>query len=297
MSGFSAIDLARLPSPEVIESLDYNTIFDAMLADLTARDPSFTALVESDPAYKILEVAAYRELLLRSRINDATKSVMLAYATGANLEHLAALFGVARLVLDDGDEHTIPPTPKQYESDDRLRQRVQLSLEGHSTAGPVGSYVFHALNADAHVKDVSVMSPSPGTVQVTILSDDNQGIPTNELLDTVMQTLNADDIRPLTDQVMVQGATVITYTVDATLHLYSGPDANVVKAAAAMALDDYVLRHHLLDHDITLSGLYAALHQEGVQRVELHAPTADIVVENTEAAWCSDKTLVIGGVL
>jgi len=79
--------------------------------------------------------------------------------------------------------------------------------------------------------------------------------------------------------------------------LYSGPDANVVKAAAAMALDDYVLRHHLLDHDITLSGLYAALHQEGVQRVELHAPTVDIVVENTEAAWCSDKTLIIGGAL
>ena len=294
MSGFSAIDLARLPSPEVIESLDYSSIFDAMLADLTSRDPSFTALIESDPAYKILEVAAYRELLLRSRINDATKSVMLAYATGADLEHLAALFGVARLVLDEGDDNTIPPTPKKYESDDRLRQRVQLSLEGHSTAGPVGSYMFHALNADAHVKDVSVTSPSPGTVQVTILSDDNQGSPTNDLLEVVMQTLNADDIRPLTDQVMVQGALVITYTVEATLHLYSGPDANVVKAAAEMALDNYVLRHHLLGHDITLSGLYAALHQEGVQRVELHAPAEDIVVENTEAAWCSEMTLVVG---
>jgi len=294
MSGFSAIDLARLPSPQVIESLDYSSIFDAMLADLTARDPSFTALVESDPAYKILEVAAYRELLLRSRINDATKSVMLAYAMGADLEHLAALFGVGRWVLDEGNDDSIPPTPKQYESDDRLRQRVQLSLEGHSTAGPVGSYVFHALNADAHVKDVSVTSPSPGTVQVTILSDDNQGIPSDGLLDTVMQTLNADDIRPLTDHVMVQGASVITYTVDATLHLYSGPDANVVKAAAEVALDDYVLRHHLLGHDITLSGLYAALHQEGVQRVELHAPTEDIVVENVEAAWCSDMTLAVG---
>jgi len=294
MSGFSAIDLARLPSPQVIESLDYSSIFDAMLADLTARDPSFTALVESDPAYKILEVAAYRELLLRSRINDATKSVMLAYAMGADLEHLAALFGVGRWVLDEGNDDSIPPTPKQYESDDRLRQRVQLSLEGHSTAGPVGSYVFHALNADAHVKDVSVTSPSPGTVQVTILSDDNQGSPSDGLLDTVMQTLNADDIRPLTDQVMVQGASVITYTVDATLHLYSGPDANVVKAAAEVALDDYVLRHHLLGHDITLSGLYAALHQEGVQRVELHAPTEDIVVENVEAAWCSDMTLAVG---
>ena len=49
---------------------------------------AFTALVESDPAWTILEVAAYRELLLRQRINDASRAVMLAFATGADLEHL-----------------------------------------------------------------------------------------------------------------------------------------------------------------------------------------------------------------
>ena len=65
MSGFSAIDLAKLPSPNIIESLDYETIFQGMLEGLLQRDESFSALLESDPAYKILEVAAYRELLMR----------------------------------------------------------------------------------------------------------------------------------------------------------------------------------------------------------------------------------------
>ena len=88
MSSFTAIDLSNIPAPEVVETLDFSAILAAMVADLQARDPAFTALVESDPAWKILEVAAYRELLLRQRINDASRAVMLAFATGADLEHL-----------------------------------------------------------------------------------------------------------------------------------------------------------------------------------------------------------------
>lgn len=65
--GFTAVDLSQLPAPSVVETLDFETILQAMLDDLLARDPDFSALVESDPAYKILEVAAYRELLLRQR--------------------------------------------------------------------------------------------------------------------------------------------------------------------------------------------------------------------------------------
>lgn len=56
----STIDLSTLPSPNVVEALGFETIFAAMLNDLCVRDPSFTALVGSDPAYKVLEVCAYR---------------------------------------------------------------------------------------------------------------------------------------------------------------------------------------------------------------------------------------------
>jgi phage-related baseplate assembly protein len=136
MSGFTAIDLAKLPSPEVVEQLDYEQILATMLDDLRARDEHFTALVESDPAYKILEVAAYRELVLRARINDACRAVMLAYAQGGDLENLAAFFGVQRQLVDPGNSESIPAVAPTYEDDDRLRKRVQLSLEGHSTAGP-----------------------------------------------------------------------------------------------------------------------------------------------------------------
>lgn len=162
MSGFSAIDLTKLNAPDIVEQLDFEQVLADMLSDLQSRDSTFTALLESDPVMKVLEVAAYREVLLRARINDASKAVMLASAIGTDLEHLAAYFGVERQLIDPGDEDAIPPIPPSFEDDDRLRKRTQLSLEGHSIAGPVGSYIFHALAASPMVKDVDVASPEPG---------------------------------------------------------------------------------------------------------------------------------------
>src|SRR5690606_1403888 len=81
-SAISTLDLSLLPAPDVVEALDFETIFAAMLADLQARDPTFDALVESDPAYKVLQVSSFRELLLRQRVNDAARERMLAFASG-----------------------------------------------------------------------------------------------------------------------------------------------------------------------------------------------------------------------
>ena len=44
-----------------------------------------------------------------------------------------------------------------------------------------------------------------------------------------------------------------------------------------------------------MSGLYAALHREGVQNVNLTAPGADIVIDSHQAAYCTGTTVTIGG--
>lgn len=292
---FTAVDLSRLPSPDVVEQLDYEAILAAMIADLQARDPQFTALTESDPAFKILEVCAYREMLLRQRINDAAHGVMLAYAGGSDLDQIAARYNVERQVIDPGDPDALPPVPPTYEDDESLRRRVQLSFEGFSTAGPEGAYIFHALGADPDVLDASVDSPEPGQVLVTVLSRTGDGTASQGLLDAVDATLAADDVRPLTDHVTVQTAEVLPYAIDATLILYPGPDEAVVVAAAQAAAEAYAERNHRLGRDVTLSGIYAALHQEGVQNVILASPLADIPVNNRQAAYCTGITLVVGG--
>jgi len=91
-----SIYLPELPAPGVVEELDFEEILAAMKADLLSRDPAYGELLESDPAMKLLEVCAYRELLLRQRVNEAARAVMVAFAVGSDLDHLAALFGLER---------------------------------------------------------------------------------------------------------------------------------------------------------------------------------------------------------
>lgn len=297
MSG--TIDLSQIPAPAIVEVLDFETILSAMLADLQSRNPDFTALVESDPAYKILEVCAYRETLLRQRVNDAAKGVMLAYAVGPDLDNLAALFGVTRNVITPANNNVFPATPAVMEDDTSLRYRTQLALDGLSTAGPVGAYKFHALTV-ADVLDVSVVGPptvAPGNVVVTILSRSGaNGIPPQATLDAVAAALNSDDVRPLTDSVTVQAVSLVNYAITATIYTYDGPDPATVLAACQTAAQSYVAASQKIGRSITLSGVYAALQQPGVSKVVLASPLADIAMTPYQVGNCTGITLTSGGI-
>lgn len=296
MRRHSAIDLSSLPAPRVVEPLDFATIKGQMVADLVARDPAFSALLESDPAVKVLEVAAYRELLLRQRINDAARSTMVAHAVGGDLDNLAALLGVVRLVLDPGDPSARPPVPPTMEADSRLRLRVTMALDGYPTAGSVESYEFHAMSSSARVRDVHVGSPSPGHVVLTVLAADNDGVPDHLLLDTAAAAVGDDKVRPLTDRVSVRAPSVVAYRVRATLALYRGPDADLVRQAAAAAVAAHVRSLARLGHDVAVSGLHGALHRAGVRQVTLTEPSADILVADDAVAICRGVEVAVADV-
>ncbi len=294
-SAYTKVDLSQLAPPNVVEALDFESIFAEMLADLRARDPAFTALVESDPAYKIMEVAAYRELLIRQRLNDATKAVMIAYAVGADLDQIAANYDVARLLITAADDTTIPPTPAVYESDDEFRVRIILSLEGYTSAGSRGSYIYHALSASGDCKDVAVESLTPGTVNVAVLSRTGTGAAPSATIAAVVEALNADIIRPLCDTVEVASASIVDYSIAATLTVFPGTGQEEVLAAATAAAQAYAADQHRIGRDITRSGIFAALHQPGVQNVSITSPAADIVNAWNQAPNCSGITVSIGG--
>lgn len=161
----SVIDLSKLPPPEFVETLDYEAIVAAMLADFKTRYPDDTNVLESDPAYKILEVAAYRELLLRHRINEEGRALLVAFAKDADLDHIGITYyeGEERLVVTAADSTTRPPTEQVLEDDESYRRRLLLKDDSYSTAGASNAYKFHALSADGNIKDASITSPYPGT--------------------------------------------------------------------------------------------------------------------------------------
>lgn len=291
---FSSINLSQLPKPAVVEVLDFEAVFSDMLADLVARYPAYSELLESDPGTKILEVCAYRELVVRQRVNDASTAVMLAYAMKTDLDHLGALMNVKRLQISPAD--ISKGIDAVMESDVDYRKRIQLAPQGFSVAGPEGAYRFHALSADGRVLDATATSPTPGHVIVTVLARDGDGTAPQDLLDIVAARLNADDIRPLTDFVKVKSANIVRYQVRAKLFTFPGPDPIVVVAAANKRIAQYVVDVHRLGHVPTKSGIFAALHVAGVERVELSAPAMDMVISRLQAPYCDALAIEHGGV-
>lgn len=298
----ATIDLSQLPAPNVVEQLDYESLFAERKSTLISLYPpeqqeaiSRTLSLESEPLVKLLQENAYREVILRQRVNEAARAVMVAYATGSDLDQLAANNGVQRLVLKPADSTTIPPTDAVMESDSDLHMRIPQAFEGLSVAGPSGAYEYHARSADGRVADASAISPAPAEVTITILSRDNDGKATPDLLAAVDKALNDEDVRPVADRVTVQAAEIVPYQIDAVLYVLPAPEIEPVRAASEAQLKKYINTQGRLGRDIRLSAIYAALHVEGVQRVELQSPLADIVLDKTQASLCTAYSLSVGG--
>ncbi|WP_456489623.1 baseplate assembly protein [Marinobacter nauticus] len=300
MSG--PIDLSRLPKPNVIEELDYETILEQRKQKLLSLVPEDrrqeveeTLALESEPLTIQLQENAYRELVWRKRVNEAAVANMLAFAEDEDLDNLVANFDTERLMVDPGDPNAIPPVQPTYESDESLRIRSQQSWEGLSVAGPTGAYEFHALSADGRVADARAESPLPAEVTVTLLSTEADGTASQEIINNVAAALSDEDTRPVGDRVTVQSAAIVNYQVDAILYVYPGPEQEPILEAAQEALTKYVSEQRRIGRDIRISALHAALHVEGVQRVELAQPASDLVLSGTEAAYCTSTSVMIGG--
>lgn len=293
MSRFAQIDLSKLPAPDLIEVLDFEAIVADLKAFLSTSMPELAEVLalESEPVTMLIEAFAYREMILRGRINDVGRANMLATATGADLENLAALLGVVRLLITPADPNVSPATEPVYEDDAALRSRAQLALEGFTTAGPVGAYEFHARSASGLVADVDVASPAPGEVVVTVLSKVGDGVPDAALLAIVEAALSDGEMRPLGTLLTVAPATLHPYAVEAVLHIAPGPDASVVIEAARASVAAYVAQCHALGATVAEAGLKAALWQGGVSRIELLSPAADIIAAPTVAPICTAITV------
>ncbi|MFB4390958.1 MULTISPECIES: baseplate J/gp47 family protein [unclassified Pseudomonas] len=283
----SQVDLSKLPAPALLEDLDFETLYQADLATFRAHlGDAWDAALESDPVSKLLEVGAYRKLLNRARINDAAKALLLAYAEGRDLDQLAANVALQRLVIQPADPTTFPPTEAILEADDALRERVQLVYEGLTTAGPRNSYILHARNASGQVADATAESPSPAVVDVTVLSLENDGVASQELLEEVAAYLNDDDIRPVADRVSVRSAEVLPYRIEAVLHMAGhGPEYEAIRAECERRLRAWVNPRRRLGVEVARSGIDAQLHIDGVSRVEL-LDWVDIRPTKAQAAWC-----------
>ncbi|WP_017477249.1 baseplate J/gp47 family protein [Pseudomonas sp. PAMC 26793] len=301
MNSFAAIDLSQLPAPQIVEQIDYELILAERKAYMISLWPieeqaeiAARLEMESEPLTKLLQENVYRETIWRQRVNEASIANLLALAKDADLDQLAGNFNVKRLVVQEANPQANPPLARLMESDDSLRERAQMSWEGLSTAGPRNSYIFHARGADGRVADATAESPSPAVAVITVLSLLGDGTAPADLLAIVKTHLSDDDRRPVADRITVQGAQIIRYQVKAKLYLLtSGPESEPILAAAEQRLLTYVSQRRRLGMEVSESAVHAALHVEGVRKVELEN-WVDIVATKAQAPYCTGVTVTRG---
>ncbi|MFM1711918.1 baseplate J/gp47 family protein [Aeromonas salmonicida] len=294
----STITLSQLPQPDVIESLDFETILAERKAYCISLYPAdqqaaiaATLDLESEPITKLLQENAYRELILRQRINEAAVANMLAWAKGADLDNLAANWNVQRLTIQPGDPTATPPVPEIKEDDAALSLRALMAWDGLSVAGPTGAYEYFALSADGKVADAKGSSPAPAQALVTILSTEGNGTADATLIAKVTAALNGENVRPVADRLTVQSAGIINYTINAQLHIDSqGAEADVILQAASDSLAAFINPRRRIGVEVPRSAIDAALHVQGVRKVDLIG-WADITPSATQAAYCTGFTV------
>jgi phage-related baseplate assembly protein len=280
MARFSAdgLDLSRFPPPLAIRGIDYESIFaerkTRLLELLTeAGIPFDVDRLEVDPAIIVEEADAYRELLTLARINDAVRSVMVAFAVGSDLDHLAAFYGVERAA---------------GENDVSFRRDVLIAPEAFGSAGAHGAYVFHARRAaPLRIANVDVWSPEAGRVEVAVQSSEGDGQSSADLLAIVRDRLYRKDVKPLTDMVNVRSIVNVPYTIKADGYILPGPDPQMVRTEALRSLQAMALYRKTPARDVPRSAVFAAASVGPMDKVIVHSPAQDIARGNGEVGVCT----------
>ncbi|MEM2073935.1 MAG: baseplate J/gp47 family protein [Candidatus Aenigmatarchaeota archaeon] len=183
------------------------------------------------------------------------------------------------------------------EDDEHLRERIRLAPESFSNAGSEGAYIFWAKTAHQDINDVTVYSPSPGQVIVTVLMKDGE-IPSKEILQEVKKTLNHERIRPLTDQVFVRAPEIVEYKVVGEYWIYKDKSAMLLSIKEKVEKEVKRFTKHkdsYLGKDIVPEQIIEVIQSiPGMYRVVLQEPSFQ-KLENFQVSRCKETKLEFAG--
>lgn len=285
------IDLNTLPAPAVVQELSYESIvsrqasqFQQHWSDLRQTYPDLpdydVSMLETDPAVILNETEAYRELLLRARINEAARARLLAFAQGTDLDQLAIFYDISRM---------------EGENDARLKLRVLLAIQGRSTGGPKERYRSVAMGADIRVESVEVyrVGRSP-LINVAVFSTEPNGVASEGLLQTVRDALTDENVQLVNDEFSVSSAVlqVVNLAFDIWL-LQDAEEATVTRAVAA--LRDAWEAEQALGRDLIRQWWVSKLMISGVHNVVPTLPTSDTIAAPSAAIAIGTITPTLRG--
>lgn len=288
------INPTLLPAPDAIETISLEALIEARISDFTTRaaEAGFdydVGSLETDPIKIDQTTGAYREALMRARVNQGIRAVLPAYAQGADLDNIAARANVERLVLVPATN----TTPAVLESDQSLLVRYLTSF-ATPAAGSVDGYIHHTILAWPYARDIAVLGPGfhnvPGRAAIYLLADGGVAVP-SDTVQAVRAYLRQDHIKPLTDDVVVSSAGIVAYAVELTITVPRGPDPVVIAAAAKSMVEKVCDARYAIGAKVYVNSLEGAAYVGNVLRVTRASPAADIVPLANQAAFCTGVTV------
>lgn len=169
-------------------------------------------------------------------------------------------------------------------SDEEYYELLLLAQDTYSTAGAVGSYVYHAKQVSTEIADIVANTPSAGEVTIYTLMDDGS-IAGTEIKSAILTACNSDYVRPLTDSVSVEDPETVSYNIAFTYYIPNDSSMSTTEIAAAVdkAVASYVAwQSGKLGRDINPSYLIGLLMQTGIKRVDLTYPEYTVLNDGSD---------------
>lgn len=323
MTRFTTPDLGSLGEIPALVSVDFEEIrarrAEFLRLALEEVDVEFdvTGLETSPLMVATARGGGYEEVHYRQELNEAIRKLSLATAVEGDLDHIGATYyGVSRQVTPEGEDV----------DDERQRDITALAPEAFSTAGPLGAYVFHALELDGvnDIADAWAYSEEDEAVYSEVLHADaytegqrsnafenrangdpvrapeilavvvpslTYGAANAALMSRVFTALTSKEVRPLGDNVRVELAELVDYEVEMELIYAPGADPAPLIEEAVKRLEKYTASRRRVGVTAQKISIGGAGNITDVEHINLIQPEADVAGGSKQAPNCTGITV------
>lgn len=269
------MNISKLAEPNFIDR-----DADVITAQLVAKYEQLSGkpLYPAQADRLMIDVIAYREMLIRSAINEAAKQNLVAFANGVMLDYLGDFFSVVRL---------------ENETDEQLRRRIRLAPESYATTGSRQAYIFHALSTDASIIDCDAVRGASGKIFIYILTA--SGVVSPELIQAVFDNTSDEKKRPLSDLVEVIAGESLEANLNIEITPLASANPQSVLTAATEKANSYAARLKTkLGQDVVPSQIISELSADNVWQVKVLSPAQTLIIEPWQLANFTNITLTLG---
>lgn len=231
--------------------------------------PEGTAMTCDGEVYYLLEedliLTGYRQRMLVEVVAESAGNTGNRLVAGSQMMLAVTNPGVDSIIVE-----TNASGGNEREEDEAYRERIRRFGLASITTGPMQQYESVAKSVSSEIVDAKALNLGAGEVGVCLILSTQEGKET--IMQSVLQALSAEDVRPLTDHVTVYEAEEVEYT----LHVHYRADrSSTAGTAIAQAVSEYqAWQESSIGLAFNPDRLMAAIYQAGATRVTWGAGSA-----------------------